>query len=239
MDGGNALSRFCVLRCEFCVFVEVDDEQVFFEVFGLGDDFALGVEDDGVAVEDEFVVSADLVDVDDGEVPALGLEAEEFVAVFVFAEDEGGGGDVEKEFGAGAGECADGIEVVEGAFDEFFVIPEVFADGDADRMVIERGDFGVGDGGFEVTGFVEDVVGGEEGFESLGDYFAIADDGHGIAEWSYEVVRVFLGVADNRRDSDGRLCDFLHRHRAHLDDRRLKKQVLGGITEDGHFGKYH
>lgn len=45
---------------------EVGDEEVFFEIFGLGDDFAGGVEDDAVAVEDELIVAADLVDVDQG-----------------------------------------------------------------------------------------------------------------------------------------------------------------------------
>ena len=116
VDGGDAGAGrdFRFLSFEFRVGFEcgeVDDEEVFLEVFGLGDDVAVGVEDDGVAVEDEFVVAADLVDVDDGHVPAFGLEGEEFVAVFVFAQDEGGGGDVEEEFGAGLGEGADGVEL--------------------------------------------------------------------------------------------------------------------------------
>ena len=142
--------------------IEVDDQEVFGEVFGLGDELAGGAEDGGVAVEDEVVVSSNLVDVDDGYVPALCLEAEEFVAVFVFSQDEGGGGDVEEDFGAGVGEGFDGVEVVEGMLEEFFIVPEVFANGNACGVGIEEGDFGIGAGAarLEVAGFIENVVGG-------------------------------------------------------------------------------
>ena len=56
-DGGDAGARGGDFR--FLIFnfrvggVEVDEEQVFFEVFGLGEELAGGVEDDGVAVEGE------------------------------------------------------------------------------------------------------------------------------------------------------------------------------------------
>jgi len=45
---------------------EIDDQQVFLEIFGLGEDLAGWVEDEAVAVEDEFVVAADLIDIDQG-----------------------------------------------------------------------------------------------------------------------------------------------------------------------------
>ena len=44
----------------------VEEDEVFFEGFGLGADFAGGGEGDARAIEDQGVVAADLVDVDDG-----------------------------------------------------------------------------------------------------------------------------------------------------------------------------
>jgi len=189
------------------------------------------VEDDGVAVEDEFVVAADLVDVDDGKVPAFGLEGEEFVAVFVFSQDEGGGGDVEEEVGAGFGEGFDGVEVVEGAFDEFFIVPEVFADGDAERLIVDESDFRVW-AGLEVAGFVEDVVGGEEGFEAFGEDFSIADDGDGVVEGSAGVGDIFFGGADDGGDAVGGLGDFIDGLGAKRNNRRLEEEVFGGVSEE-------
>ncbi len=147
---------------------EVDEKEVFFEVFGLGDELAVGVEGAGVTVEDEFVVGADLVDVDDGHVPAFGLVAEELVAVGIFAEDEGRCGDVEEDFSfrwlrRGA---RDGVEMIERALQELFIVPEVLADGDADGVIVDGRDFGIG-AGLEVAGFVEDIVGGEEALGSV------------------------------------------------------------------------
>ncbi len=215
---------------------EVGDEEVFFEVFGLGDDVALGVEEDGVAVEDEFVVAADLVDVGDGEVPAASLVGEEFVAVVVFSEYEGGGGDVEEELGAGVGECGDGVEVVEGAFEEFLIVPEVFADGDADGDVVDGGEFDIG-AGLEVAGFVEDVVGGEEGFAAASEDLAVGDDGDGVVEEATCGAGIFFGEADDGDDVFGGIGDAGDGFFGEGEGGGFEEEVFGGIAEDGEFGE--
>ena len=53
------------------------------------DDFACVVEDAAVAIEDEFIVTADLVDVDEWEVMFFGSVGEEFLSEVVFVDDEG------------------------------------------------------------------------------------------------------------------------------------------------------
>ncbi len=197
MDGGDAgsgeghgrlpWSFDCLHRAG-----DIDDEEVFFEIFALGDDISVGVEDGGIAIEDQFVVAADLIDVDDGHVPAFGLELKSLWRYSFFPRTKGEAEMLRRIFGTGLRECADGIEMVEGAFEEFFVVPEVFADGDAEPDGLgDCGDFGIGSG-LEIAALVEDVVGGEEAFEAFGEDLAVADDGDGVVEGAASVLRGFV-----------------------------------------------
>ena len=63
--------------------------------------------------------------------------------------------------------------------------------------------------GFEVAGFVEDVVGGEEAFDAGGDGFAIAEDGDGVVEWAAGGGGVFDGGADEGGDVGAGVGDFV------------------------------
>ncbi len=138
---------------------EVDNQEVFLEVFGLGEGGAFGAEDDGVAVEDEFVVGADLVDVDEGFVEGLGLGGEELEAEIVLAHDERRSRAVDEDVCAGLAEVGDGVLVVEATGDQSLVVPKVLADGDAELEAVEGDDVARRGGGLEVAGLVEDVVG--------------------------------------------------------------------------------
>ena len=73
----------------------------------------------------------------------------------------------------------DGIAGVERALPELLVVPGVLADGDGEALVA-GGEQVLMIGGDEVAVFVEDVVGGEEGFGLAEDDFATPDDGGGI-----------------------------------------------------------
>ena len=61
------------------------------------------------------------------------------------------------------GEDLDGVLVIAAAAPEIAVVPDVFADADAQAPAVQLEDLGAG-GGLEIAVFVEDVVGGQEGF---------------------------------------------------------------------------
>lgn len=183
--------------------VQIDDEEIFLEVPGLSDDIARGIEGDAVAVEDEFVISADLVDIDEGRGESFDLVGEELESEGVFSFDEGGSAGVDGDFGAGAIEVGDGVLVIEASWDQAFVVPEILADGESDRDTGDANEVVVGGGvaGFEVASLVEHVVGWKQGFEILSENAAIAEDSHGVMEGSADGPWVSIGVSEDDVDA--------------------------------------
>ena len=154
----------------------VEEDEVFFKGLGLGGDFAAGGEGDAGAVEDERVVAADLVDIDDRAlvVQSDGTEHAEAEEAFVYGER--GGGEIDEDAGALGDEFGDRIAGVHGGGPEGFIVPDVFADGDAELFLGEAVDV-LFFAGLEIAGFVEDVVGGEKHFGLFEDDAAFVDEG--------------------------------------------------------------
>ena len=140
-------------------------------MFACGEDAAARVEDHARAVEDEFVLAADHVDVAEEDAVVGGAAGEHVLAEGAFAAVVGGAVDVDD------GLCAGGLLDVGGAVVE----PDVFADVDADAGGADVVDGGGVTGG-EVALFVEDAVVGEEDFAVDVDEFAVVDDGGGVIE---------------------------------------------------------
>src|ERR1035437_3966237 len=150
--------------------IGVEDDEVFAEGCGLGNDFAVGGEGDGGAIEDAGVGSADLVDHGDEGGVAAGDGGEHVAAEVALAAPEGRGGDVEDEAGMdgdGVGqssplthEFVDRVYRVEAAGPEARVVPRVLTDGDGERLAVDDGQRLVL-GGFEVALLVEDVIEGQ------------------------------------------------------------------------------
>ena len=78
---------------------DVEEDEIFGEGGGLGEQLAVGREDEGGAVEDELVVAADLVGHDDEGGVATGDGGEHLAAESALAVPEGRRGDVEDEAG--------------------------------------------------------------------------------------------------------------------------------------------
>jgi hypothetical protein len=137
-----------------------------------------------IAVEDQLVVAADLVDVDQRLVEAADLFAEELEAEVVFADDERAGAGVDQKLSAGGVQVGDRVLVIEPPGDQFLVVPEVFADRQARGQVADANEvFGLIDrAGLEIAGFVEDVVCGQQGLEVAGVDLAVAQEGDRIVQ---------------------------------------------------------
>ena len=142
--------------------------------------FAGFADGEGIAVEDELVVSADGVAVRDGDAVRACAGGEHFEAAARLADFEGRGAEIEDHFCALRGEGGEGIAVVERAR-EVFAAPDVFADrhaaadaGDFDGLVFFRR--------LEVAGLVEDIVCGQERLGDFADGLAAFEDCGGVAE---------------------------------------------------------
>ncbi len=178
--------------------VEIDHDDVFLERLRMGDDVARRIHRERVAVEDELIVAADLVDADDGAVVGLGLLLHELLAERILADGPGRGGHVEDEVELLLGHFGEGIlGVLAGA--AHLVGPDVLADGEGDLGAADLEGRGAR-GGLEIAGLVEDVVSGEQGLErDVGDLAAF-EEGRRIIERLSFGGEVLFHEADQRGD---------------------------------------
>ena len=150
----------------------------------------------------------------------------------------GRSGDVDEDAGALGDQFGDGIAGVHGRGPEGFVVPDVFANGDAELLAVEAVDVLLV-AGLEVAGFVEDVVGGEKHFGLLEDDAAIVDEGGFIGNglpclwWSWIDA---AGVADDGGERHLR-GDAFEGVVITLDEGGAFEQVEGKIAADAEFGK--
>ena len=85
----------------------------------------------------------------------------------------GRGRDIQKDAGSLLDELGDGVAGMARLGPEIFVVPDIFADGDAELFAAHAVDNLFA--GLEVTRFVEHVVGGQEHFALLEDNAAVLD----------------------------------------------------------------
>lgn len=187
---------------------DLDDAEFFGESGEAGGDVALSVDDVAAAVEDEFVVTADGVDVSDRTAEgAGGFGDDEILSDAIFGVVPRTGGEVDHEVAFLIGELFDGHPAgIEAARADHGVGPDILADGeaDADAGVIDDGG---GSGGLEIAVFVEDIVGGQETFSADGnDGSAVAERG-GVVKRPPPAGGVEFDGADDGGNGNGRSGD--------------------------------
>ena len=129
--------------------------------------------EEAVSVEDEFVVRAYLVEVEDGGLELGGGGSEGGASALKLAVGEGACGEVDEEVG--------GLGVVEWvvavAGSEFGVVagPEVFADGEQECSAA-KADGCESVSGQEVSGLIEDVIGGQQELVVSGEQSSVFDE---------------------------------------------------------------
>ena len=99
-----------------------------------------GVEHDAVAVEDQFVVSAHLVHIDQRLAEPADLRGEQFQAEVVLADDERASAGVDQNLCAGGVQIGDRVLVIQPAGDQLLVVPQIFADRQARRSMVADSD---------------------------------------------------------------------------------------------------
>ncbi len=167
---------------------------------------AVGEHEQAGSVEDEFVVCPYLVEVEDGGLELGGGGGEGREPALEFAAGEGACGEVDEEVG-GLG-VVDWVAPVAGLERWVVAGPEVFADGE-DEPAAAEGDVGESLSWQEVSGLIEDIVGGEEEFVVPGDDASVLDEDRRILEL-VRSGRVAEREADEERRttySSARECD--------------------------------
>lgn len=144
-------------------------EEGWHELFGR----SIGEHEEAVSVEDEFVVCAYLVEVEDRGLELGGGSCEGGESALDFSSGKGACGEVDEEVG-GLG-IVERVAPVAGSERGVVAGPEVFADGE-DECSAAEGDGCESLSGQEVSGLIEDIVGGEEEFVVSGEDAPVVDE---------------------------------------------------------------
>ena len=116
----------------------IDEDEIFLERPGLGDELAGGIQCKAGAIKDETVIASNLVDQQNRKTVLAGDAGQHRPAQLTLAHMERRGGNVEDKLAAGTHQFLDWIGAVETAAPEGFVIPCIFADGERHGLAVEE-----------------------------------------------------------------------------------------------------
>ena len=154
--------------------IKVHHDQVRFELFRLGHQFASRIDHHAAAVEDQLIIAADLIHVDyrQGEFPCpIGEQA---LACLDLVEGEWRRREVEDCVRALLCQRAKRVEAISES-QRAFGTPEVLADCNAEFRFTKSCDVRIG-AGLEVASLIEDVIRGQQRFVMHGNHPAIHDE---------------------------------------------------------------
>jgi len=217
--------------------IEIHHTQVLTEGGHAQQQAAAGVAHHGAAVEDQLVVAADGVAVDDRALHALRGVLDQLGAHRTLALVPGTRGKVQDQVAAGGREGLDRVgATVEQARADRGMIPDVLADRQADATSFKFHDSGLG-GGLKIAVLVKDVVRGKQGLARHGQDLSLLAEGRRVQE---RAAKAGL-IGDHGAKDGGNLANegedlaqgFLHV----ADKALLQEQVTGRISAEHQLGK--
>src|ERR1035438_925656 len=116
----------------------VDQDEIFFERSRRSNDLALSVHGEATAIEYQLVITADLVDVDDGNIETTSGSGENLAAQCALAHVIRGGVDADESTRSSLSELFHRIAAVEAAFPKLLVVPGILTDGEGGGGAAER-----------------------------------------------------------------------------------------------------
>ncbi len=213
----------------------IEEDEIFLEAAGLCGDRAGGGNGDAGAIEDQGIIAAHLIDIDDGDAVAAGQSAEHIEAQATLIESVRRGGDIDEQASSLPRQLGDGVARIELLCPKVLIVPDIFADGDAQLSAVE-GEQVLGMGGLEVAAFVEYIVGRQKHFALFEGHDAAGEQGGGIGDGLAGIVLCAADVAHNRRQGDvaGKEVEFAG---IALDERRALDEILRRIAAEAELGK--
>ena len=145
------------------------------------------------------------------------------------------GGDVQQQLRAGIRQVHGGIVRVTAILPEIFVVPNVFADGDANLLAVE-GDGKILGRRLEVTVLVEHVVGRQQRLVARGEDAAVLQKRGGVRGFATGTLVVAARVANQQSDLSRRCGETLNRRPVSRDKTPLVQQIARRITADAELG---
>ena len=139
---------------------QIDHQQIFFEILGVRDDLAVGIEYYAVAVKHEFIIAADLIDIDQRTAELPDLRRKKLKAKFVFVDDEGRRAGIDHYFRAGGVERGNRVLMIQAAGDHLFVVPKILANRNAGGQLTKPNEIGslISRARLEIAALVKYVV---------------------------------------------------------------------------------
>src|SRR5947199_5255142 len=117
--------------------IAVEIDNVFFNGFALRDHISRGIYNNARSVENQAVISSDLVHHYDRNFVILGNGGQHVAAKFPLAEPERRRGDIEHEIAARLDQSFNGIKCIKALVPEMFIVPGVFANGERHLFAAE------------------------------------------------------------------------------------------------------
>ena len=184
---------------------QVDPHQILFKTFGLRDDLSVGGQGKTVAVEQQVVVTANLVDQHERKMKLFNDVTSQLKAGLPAADAIGRSGNVNNNFGARLHQLFDRIGLIDILIVKAGEVPDILADGDAEffsepfknHRTTPR---------LKVAGFIVNVIGRQEHFIGLGQNFPTMEKGRGIGQTLADGALAFSDMPQQ----DGRTLDFGH-----------------------------
>ena len=183
---------------------QVRNYQIRLKAPGAGHEPALFVEDTASAIEDQVVVAAYLIDVEERNPVLFRQVSQHGLAVFLLAGGEGRGGEVDDSLGSRRHQLLHGIGVVATAFPKVAIVPDILADGDAEDSISQLQDLRLCRR-LKVAVLVKYIVSGKQRLFKGPLHPAITKKGGRVEERTAHLTRIGLGQAHQKRREIGKL----------------------------------
>ncbi len=210
--------------------IEIYHQKVLSEASGPCDDLAVRHDHTTAAVEDEFVVSPDLVDVNDRGFRPPCLAAEQLLPELRLTHLVRTGSHVDDNLRPPADQVVDGIFAVELSAERLGV-PEIFADAQADRSAAHVQAPGLV-ARLEVARLIEHVVSWQQRLDMHVADFAVNQQRSDILQRPARVARCPANVTDQRCNPPAMIGQSLHALNTVGYEPLFSEQVTGRIAFD-------
>src|SRR5207302_10130151 len=218
--------------------VGVNDEKVLGELFAARNEAARRIENQTATVEYQFVVAADQIAVNQRRTRLYRQALQHVETGLMFAQMPRRRRDVKDEPGSAFDELDRRVAAIPAIAPEIVVVPDVFADRQADFLSIEL-DRRVLRGRFKITVFVENVVGGQQGLGARGQNFSIPQQRDRVGRFASGPPRVFADVPDQQTGFARRRSEPVEQRQIIFDETGFEQQVARRVARRGQFGKNH